>query len=483
MRPALTACRGLALLIGGFLLPAAALAYDDIDLSETPIPFLKSEDLPPRAGALIELGRGINEVGELPHGIEMPTGAVWQPALWIFGSLRGAFLDSDRDPRALPGPNGEIEELAVRMDLFANLQLTGTERVIAHIRPLDGTGGFTRQVLGPEDDRRETRTDWSPEVLFFEGDLGEMFPLLDPQDRGEGDLGFAVGKMPVEFQNGYLVRDEMVAVGLSKTNVQVPGSGGVRVLGLWGFDHVNESNGARDRRNVDLLGLFVEGDFPWGLLEMDLAATFADESRGRQVNAGIGWTGHSAGHNYSLHVNASQQDGQTVVHDPDPKKRRNVRPNGQEKDYDGLLAVAGYSTEVSLAHDLLYANAWWAEGDFGRLASNGTPPLGPIGLSFAGVGLGAYRPALWPRPLDSAGAALGVQKFFAAEKANLVLELAHRRDLEEEDEFGDTGGSALTLRFQRKFANRFMVQADAYRAWYGKGGNSTAARCELRVNF
>ena len=468
-----------------------AAAESEVDLSETPIPFLKSEDLPPRVGALIELGRGINEVGELSPGIEMPTGAVWQPALWVYGSARVAGLATDGDRRTRQG--GDSAEIAGRVDLFANLQLTGTERVLAHFRPLDKGGRFARKVLSPDATGTDIDVDFDAESLFFEGDIGEMFPKLDPEDRGELDMGFAVGRFPVEFQNGYLIRDEMTAVGLSKTNVQVPGSSGVRVMGLWAFDHVNESNGARDPRDVNLFGLFVEGDFPWGLMEFDVAGTVSGELRGDQINVGLGWTGHSAGNNYSIHANVSQHSDQLVVMDEDPKKRINVRPNGQVKDYDGALLVAGYSTEINANHDLLYANGYWAEGDFGRLASNGTPPLGPVGLSYAGVGLGGYRPALWPRPLDSAGFAVGVQKFFADETANWALEFAHRRDLESDDEFGDTGGFALTTRFQRKFANRFLVQIDAYQAWLESDDrghqdaenddDSAAVRIELKMNF
>lgn len=463
----------------------SATGDSEIDLSETPIPFLKSEELPPRVGALIELGRGINEVGELSPGIELPTGAVWQPALWVYGSARVAGLATDGNRRTLPG--GDSAEIAARVDLFANLQLSGTERVLAHVRPLDKRGQFARKVFSPDETGTDIDIDFDAESFFFEGDIGEMFPNLDPEDRGQLDLGFAAGRFPVEFQNGYLVRDEMTAVGLAKTNVQVPGSSGVRILGLWAFDHVNESNGARDGRDVDLFGLFVEGDFPWGLLELDVARTVSGRERGDQFNAGVGWTGHSAGNNYSVHVNVSQHFDQDVA------SPANRRPNGQIKDYDGALLVAGYSTEISPQHDLFYANGYWASGDFGRLASNGTPPLGPVGLSFAGVGLGGYRPALWPRPLDSAGFAVGVQKFFADETANWALEFAHRRDLEADDEFGDTGGFAVTTRFQRKFANRFLVQVDAWHAWYESDDrgpqdaenddDSSAVRLELRMNF
>ncbi len=488
----------------------ASFGAEEVDLSETPIPFLKSEDLPPRVGALIEIGRGINEVGELEPGIELPTGAVWQPAFWGYGSLRMHALATDGNLRIPAGSgSGESAEVAARLDLFGNLQLSGTERVHMHVRPLDGDGMFTGRTLEPESDGHKV-TDFEIETLFFEGDFGEMFPRIDPEDRMQLDLGVGIGKFPVEFQNGYLIRDEIASFGLSKTNVQFPGSAGLRVLGIWGFDNINEANGGNDQRSTKLALLSVEGDFPWGLLELDVGKTFGDRIRGDQVNAGIGWTHHFAGNNFSIHANYSQH-GNQLVRQAQTEERVstvagamvtsivttaapvNVRPNGQPKDYDGGLVVASYSTEVTPAHDILYASGYWAQGDFARLASNGTPPLGPVGLSFAGVGMGSYRPALWPRPLDSFGYAVGAQFFFDDEFGNLAVEFAQRHDLEDGDEFGETGGSAITMRYQQKFANRFLLQVDAYRAWLkGRAAgfqdrddddDSAALRVELRMNF
>ena len=451
-----------------------------IDLSDTPLPLLTFEDLPARAGPIIEIGRGINEVGPLSEGIELPTGAVWQPALWIYGSQRIALLATDGDRRTRPG--GDRSEVMTRMDLFANLQLSGTERIVAHVRPMDRKGQFAGRVLGPDSAESDWKAEWDAdfETIFFEGDLGEMFPLVDPQDSGSGDLAFVVGRFPVEFQNGYLVRDEMTAVGLSQDNIQMEGSSGIRIAGLWAFDHINEPTSMPDERDVDLFGLFIEGDFPWGLLELDVAGTVAGEERGKQVNAGVGWTGHIAGNNYSVYANVSHHYDQS-----DEVER--------VKDFDGALLVGGYSTEVNLRRDLLYATGYWAAGDFGRVASNATPPLGPVGLSYAGVGLGGYRPALWPRPLDSAGFAAGYQVFFNEERTNWVVEVAHRQDLAKDDGFGDTSGLALTTRVQQKLFEHLMLQLDAYYAIHSDDGgrpqdaetdeDSSAVRLELRVNF
>ena len=110
----------------------------------------------------------------------------------------------------------------------------------------------------------------------------------------------------------------------------------------------------------------------------------------------------------------------------------------------------------------MYALGFWADGNHLRLSSNGAPPLGTVGLSFAGNGVGGYRPALLPAPSDAAGIALGIQKFFLGESANAVFEVAHRQDLEKRDMNRNTGGIALTTRLQYKFGNRFLLQVDGY---------------------
>jgi len=165
----------------------------------------------------------------------------------------------------------------------------------------------------------------------------------------------------------------------------------------------------------------------------------------------------------------------------------------QMKYDDGSLLILGYSTEIGHRRDILYANGYWAEGDSRRLANSGPPPLGPIGLSFTGIGLVGDRPAPWPRLLDSAGFAIGMQTFFAEQAANWTVELGHRQDLEREDWLGSTSGTALTTRAQFRLAERFLLQMDAFYAVHRRDSNgprdgdydddSAALRVELRVDF
>ena len=335
--------RGLAAAVLLAHAGAPALAANEriplLRLPDMPLPFIETEDRPPRTGPFIEMGRGINETGPLSPGIEMLWGAVWQTAPWVHGAQRVADPSTDGNRRTRP--KGDLAEMATRM------------------------------------------------------------------------------------------------------------------------------------------GLFAEGDFPWGLLEVDVARTIAGWDRGDQVNSGVRWTGHSAGNNYSMHANFSR------YFDPMLKKHDS-----------GSLMALGYSTQVGLRRDILYANGYWAEGDFRRLAGSGPPPLGPIDLSFSGVGLGGHHPSLWPRPLDSAGFAVGMQTFFAEETAHLAVAVGHRHDLDKEHAMlGNTSATTLSTRARYRFGERFLLQMDAYYAIHDRDSkiyrnqdaenhkDSSALRVELRVSF
>ena len=452
-----------------------------VDPSDTLAPMPTAEDLSGQAGPLIEGGGGIDEDGPLSSGIERPTGPVWQPSLRIRGSQRVALLATDGDRRTRRA--GDRSELKTRMDLFADILLSETARIHAHLRPLDEKGRYAGTTYAPSTAQSGWETEWDSdfETLYFEGDLGEMFPLPGLQDRESGEIGFAVGRLPVKFQNGYLVRDDMTAVRLALTDIEADEPSGIRITGLWAFDDINKPTGMADNRDVQALILSAEGSFPWGTLELDIGGTFSGEERGNQVNAGVGWTGSSAGGTYSVHANVSNHYSQSET-------TRNV------EDFDGALLVAGYSTEFGEQRHRLYGRGFWADGDFGRLADDGRVPLlAPVGLSYTGVGLGSYRSALWSRPLDAAGAALGVQLIFNEKKTSWTVELAHRHDLEPDDAFGDTGGVALTTRLKHRLLDFLTVQVDAYFATLeGDGGppqdaetddDSSAARIELRIDF
>jgi hypothetical protein len=486
----------------------AEVDYDaQVDLSEEPVPFLEDEDIPRRVGPIIELGRGINQPGELAPGIEIFTGAVWQPALWVYGFSQTAYTKMD-GPNPPANPQRGTAEIATRLNVFANLQLTGTERVLLHIRPLDRGGDYTRYKFSPDGDKDQVIANSDIRLFFAEGEIAEMFPRWDPDDRRNLDIGVSLGLQPVFFQNGILINDNILSAAVAQKSIIFPGTSGARAALFYGWDNIHLGNTSRDKEDdARLIGLFTEADMPKStLVELDFAYVDADDKRrGDQFNAGIGATTHRGAGNYALRLNYSQH-----FNNEEALARRMGTSAGETSivdDYDGFLLTGEYSREVSPHRDLIYANAYRAFDSFAPIARNAETagPLTMIGITYAGVGWGAYRPALLPRGLESAGFAVGYQKFFDNERANLVLELAARKDMRGSSRRAKDGarraapgvsttGRAIGLRFQRKFWNRFMWQVDAHYARYADCYGMICAarpgrdhgfgvRSEIRVNF
>ena len=99
------------------------------------------QEIPDRPPLLIEWNEGFLAPGFLAQGIETPTGAIWRPSLWVFGTYRGALAYSE-------SPAGNFAEWAQRLDLFAQVNLTGTERLVVGMRPLDQESGRRREFNG-----------------------------------------------------------------------------------------------------------------------------------------------------------------------------------------------------------------------------------------------------------------------------------------------------------------------------------------------
>ncbi len=308
---------------------------------------------------------------------------------------------------------------------------------------------------------------------------GGMLPRLDWHNRGGGNIDFLAGRFPFEIRSGYRLRDDLAAVGLTSTRIPATGSSAMRLTGTWAVEHVGEAGMAPDTSDVNLFGLLAEGVFPWGLLTVGVARTFAGTHRSEADGGGVGGMAHPTGDRYSTHANRPRYAN------PMPKR------------YDsGYLLAIGYSTEVGLRRDILYANGYWTDGDSRRLGHSGPSLLGLAGTSSSDSGTGGHRQGPWTPRRDSAGFTVGMQTFFADEAANWAVELGHRQHPDTDRVgLGDAGGTALTTRAQYRLTDRFLLQLDAYYAFDGpdskslrhqdaeNGKDTSALRVELRVSF
>ena len=248
---------------------------------------------------LIEWGENFLGEGNLQQGFELPTGAVWAPALWVFGTLRSSLQSIDTGI----GDNDRISDWANRFDFFANLQLTATEKIVLGIRPLDKNraGQFSGYRFEGEangdDEGWLDFTNANIRTLFAEGDFGSLFPALDPQGTSWLDYGFTVGRQPLIFQDGILLNDTQDSIGIVRNNVRLPGVSNLRVSGLWSWDSVNRgatgiNNGEERESDLNQFGLFTSFDTEFKTTNLDLVYTLdSDDSSavddGDSLHAGI----------------------------------------------------------------------------------------------------------------------------------------------------------------------------------------------------
>ncbi len=437
-----------------------AVAAETSEFSDEPIPMVSEDELPARTPPLIEIGPDFLGSGNIPEGIELPTGAVWTPALWVFGNARTAVQYFDN------GPGEEQQEWVNRLDLFANLHLTPTERILFGVSPLRDEGEFTGCQRKPDAPDCFSSFNFDVTTFFAEGEFGEIFPNLDPSDSKSLDIGFSVGRQQLFFQEGMLVNDTVDGLGLTRDNIILPGIVDVRVTGFWGWGELNRDDN-QDDEDAQLFGLFTEADFRRATVNFDAAYVTSEDDDGvggDGLNLGASSVQRFGLYNTAFRVNHS------VALD-----------NADVEIDDGTLIFAETSTTLPYGTDIVYGNAFWGIDNFSSAARDPTVggPLGRVGILFAAVGLGDYGAALGNRADDSYGAAIGYQQFFNNERTQLILEAGGRN----ETNGPESSAVAAGFRLQHAIGARTLLQLDGFVAANQDRSNGAGLRTELLVRF
>jgi hypothetical protein len=411
---------------------------------------LQRQRVPPRPTPLLEVfpaslrGDPYLSTGELRPGYELPTGAVLQPQLVVFGTLRVAgqyFNSGPNDGRTL-----RTSEVASRLDLFANLRLTETERLLVGFEPLDRNGQFTSYIFEPRSERgwRE-RFQLGPRILFFEGDFGQIFPRLDPADTGLLDWGFAVGRQPLFLQNGILLNDNIDSLGITRNTLFTLGTSNWKTTGLVGLTALEDpGNLARDRKIV-FGGLSSSIDTAPTTIDVDLIYKTSPRT-GNAVSGGLAFTQRIQGFNTSLRAVASI-----------PTERRD------DTNSLGAVLMAETSWIPTGRDDTLYLNAFLGIDRFASVSRSPSVggPLSRVGILYEAVGIGQYRSALDSFPDKSIGGALGYQLFFNEKRDQVVFELGGRTHIRSEKTEKPAAG-AFGVRFQHAMGRHLIFIVDGF---------------------
>jgi hypothetical protein len=418
------------------------------------------ENFPKRPKPILELGDDFLGPGNIGKGLELPTGAVWQPSLVVFGTYRTAL-------QTYRANDVTTSEWANRLDLFANLQLSGSERFLLGIRPLDEDGQFTSHQFRPDgpgdEDGYVEAINAQITTFFFEGDLGEIFPNLDRNDQKRLDLGFAVGRQPVNYQEGMLINDSIDAIGITRNTLLPKGGSDLQVTFLFGWNDVHRDDNL-ERDNTKLWSLSFALDGPKSTNNLDLV--YIDDPDGE--TDGFFWgvsdvrrIGHFNLSTRILGSHATEDESDVVS--------------------DGNLIFAELSWSPAWTQDHVYTNFFVGIDEFAS-AARGPPtggPLGRTGILFQAVGLGRYGAPLGNRADKSYGGAFGYQWFIDPVVNQFIFEIGARQQT------ADDRDAALSvgMRYRHVFGSHIVMQADAFGTLNNSRDNDYGLRLEMRTEF
>ena len=430
---------------------------------DTPRKLLGAGELPERPALPIEIGDRFLDTGPLYPGFELPGGAVWQPRFWVFGTLRSAIQSFDN------GPAPATTEWANRLDVYGNLQLTGTERVVIGLRPFDRnrSGQFSGYRFEPN-----TTEGWQDfrngniQALFLEGDFGSTFPDLDPKGTRVIDFGYTVGRQPLVYQNGMLMNDTVDTVGLVRNSIHVPYSSNMLVTGFYGWNEIDRAGRGIDQpgRGPKLWGLSSSTEILNATYDIDLIRV-TDQGR-----FGDAWyVGGAVIQRFWL-VNTALRVNSSIASGPETAVST-----------DGTLVSLETSFTPFRSEDIVYFNPYVALGNFTQAARDPTAggPLAGLGITYAAYGIGTSVSPLSNAAREAVGFALGYQAFWDTRRRSLTFEIGVRQD---------TGGKAfdaqaLGIRFQQAIGQRVLLEVDATFSRQENQQDGHGLRAELLYQF
>ena len=433
-------------------------------LSDEKIP-LQLEGFPERPKPILELGEPFLGTGTLKPGFKLPTGAVWQPSLLVFGTYRTAIQSFEPDS----APGARITEWTNRLDLFANLQLSGSERLVVGIRALDEDGRFSGYFFehpDPDlDGEFQDEFDADLESLYFEGDFGEIFPNLDRDDFGSTDVGFSAGRQPMFFQEGMLINDTLDGIGFTRNTLLPKNTSNFRATLFYAWDNVNVNNA--EERSANLWALLTSTDFRRSTVDADLAYIQHHDGDGDLLAGGMSAVQRLGVTNSAFRLLGSMATDEETA-----------------SSTDGVLLFSELSWTPHYTHDLIYLTTFWAIDEFTPAARGVGPassgPLGRAGINFAAAGIGSFGAPLSGRAREVAGGAIGYQKFFANTRKQLLLEAGFRVGTASDVEDAYAG----TVRYQAAVGQHMVVVVDGF-VGYRETSDVTpyGGRLELVVKF
>ena len=448
-----------AAIVGCLLLPHIAIAASESRLSDEPVPY--KPELAPERPQPIEFGPPFLGTGKIEAGIEMPGGAVWQPQLLIWGTYRTAVQSFD--------PEGDsdtrISEWRNRLDIFAEVEVSPTDRIVLGFRPIQDDAEFSGCSFEPGSKGCDGEFDGEPTVGFVEFNFGEVWPNLDPDETRALDVEISAGRQPLLFQDGMLINDIVDSFAITRNNITIGPTNNTRITGIVGFSDIHRGDNRLDG-GATLGALVIETDVPATTINLDLAFVgSSDDDDGNSFHAGLSFVQRIGHFNTAFRALVSENiDG-----DSDAAR-------------DGALFFSEINWIPPRTHDNVYLNVFLGVDQFTSAARDPTTggPLGRAGVLFAAIGLGGYGAPLGNDVNDVAGAAIGYQKFWNRGRTWLLFEVGGRDSWSGD---GSQSGVAGGVTLQQAIGRRFVARADTFLGHREEGDLGWGARFEILMKF
>lgn len=310
-------------------------------------------------------------------------------------------------------------QIGYTLDAEFNFELTNTERFHVTYQPFIDVN--EPQASGLWKFHNESKTDDHNLKLtkdslgaWFEGEIGEMFNFFSPQDRTPTDYHVAVGLLPVAYQNGFLMNDNVWGVLLSKPNIVLPGTTNVHAQLMAAFDEINAgTTGAKQIDDVHLYGATVQIDSFHKFFELNYfhLENIADSRLSQNFAAGSMASSYGLA-NYAVRM---------LFNVGDKRTSETGQGDGQIYVFDVNYPVlnSGYYDKNYAYATLFYGTEGWNDMAKGR--------TGRAGILYQGNGLTSF-PGLRNTGTDSIGMAYGLKTFFLRESLSINPEFSYLVD-------------------------------------------------------
>ncbi len=390
-----------------------------------------------------------------------------QPKFYVYGDYRSAMAYNDF--------NGNDQSIwANRLNLDIDLWITSTERFHMFWGPLDERLEFTSLVYdNGEVNRNDAWDGWDQrtDTMFFEGDLGYILGGLQGIEA-PFDLPFAVGLIPLVYQNGIWIEDAFVGAAMTipaRNNPTLDWSNFDTTVFV-GFDEVTNNQAFNnDNRAANIVGVTTQIERRGGYFEFGYAFLDDDEQLGRSF--------HSIGASYTRrYLNLLSNSVRTLVNTGQDGPR-DLRPA------DGVLVLVENSFLTRNPYNVIpYANFFAGFGT-PRSAARLQGPLKNTGINFESDLLTGY-PLLDDTGNNTYGGAIGVDLLGWDFEQQLILEFAFLQAFDDAASRAAPGDQyAAGIRYQKPLSHTLIFRADAMHGWLENAEDISGARMELRRKF